>query len=346
LLEAVIAIGILLAGVVGSLVLINSTINLGRANQDRIVAQNLAREGIELVYSLRNSASLAYVEDQTISWDSYITRRILKSSNISDYENKYEIGFGEYPGNCRVRNSGDPSESLDGTISTGEATCDIWVLADYLFIRSIILPPMCDSDTGDNLPTFSDNTNPLNFHTPCDYNKSDGSSEPTIGDISWMVDQIFLQSYQLIYSFPSINLETPLDSRLIFPTYTPASDLFDPQAVMWENPLARVYELNNTYVQGSTPGTPTKFYRVVSVQSVCRGNRLGQDTEFIIPTDNLLNCNDYARAAPDGVLGWTNSEAAGVQKVGGLVTSEVRWPTPTSSTKMKYQEFIYDWINV
>lgn len=55
LLEAVLAIGVILTATLGSSTLIISTITAGRASQDRIEAANLAREGIEAVRMTRDS---------------------------------------------------------------------------------------------------------------------------------------------------------------------------------------------------------------------------------------------------------------------------------------------------
>lgn len=55
LLEAVVAIGIILTAVIGSSTLIVSSITAGRASQNRTEAANYAREGIEIIRSMRDS---------------------------------------------------------------------------------------------------------------------------------------------------------------------------------------------------------------------------------------------------------------------------------------------------
>ena len=55
LLEAVIAIGIIVAAVMGSTTLIVSPITSGQNTQDNIVAINFAREGVEIVRGIRDS---------------------------------------------------------------------------------------------------------------------------------------------------------------------------------------------------------------------------------------------------------------------------------------------------
>ncbi len=54
-LEMVIAIGVIIAAVVGSMTLIVSTITAGRVTQSRVEAANFAREGIEIVRGIRDS---------------------------------------------------------------------------------------------------------------------------------------------------------------------------------------------------------------------------------------------------------------------------------------------------
>lgn len=55
LLEAVIAIGVILVSTISATTVIVSTIGLGQASENRIVAVNLAREGIEIVRGVRDS---------------------------------------------------------------------------------------------------------------------------------------------------------------------------------------------------------------------------------------------------------------------------------------------------
>lgn len=55
LLELIVAIGIIIAGVVATLTLVISSIQAGRKSADKIIASNLAREGIEIVRNIRDS---------------------------------------------------------------------------------------------------------------------------------------------------------------------------------------------------------------------------------------------------------------------------------------------------
>lgn len=55
LLEAVLAIGVILVSVFASTTLIITTISAGQSSEDKIVAGNLAREGIEIVRGIRDS---------------------------------------------------------------------------------------------------------------------------------------------------------------------------------------------------------------------------------------------------------------------------------------------------
>jgi hypothetical protein len=370
LLEGIIAIGVIIAAVVGSLVLILSTIKLGRANQDRVVAQNLAREGVELAYTLRNSASYMRVNDPMIGWDAFLQLAVQR-----DYAAlmKYDIGidylrFGDTykdvqwcyvrgadiqtPPNCTV-DSGPPVNycyqyDFDGFVGSqlggppaGQASppdtggyinfCDVSVLTKYLF-DGWPLPPLC------NIEGVGKNSTLPGTGVACDYN-DDGMVD--VSDAVKMVNEIYNKSYHFTSGYPTIATSVGLNesptARLDFfvgtdtdlgtGTYTASS--------AWVSTKSRIDLSNHTYTQNVTltGSTPTKFYRVVSNQEVCRLTT-DNKTEYIVPFDNAFNCDDY-----------TNKYfAASSKKVGVLVTSVVRWPTPTSSTKAVYRELLYDWI--
>ncbi|MBI2426657.1 MAG: prepilin-type N-terminal cleavage/methylation domain-containing protein [Candidatus Kerfeldbacteria bacterium] len=59
LLETIIALAVVLVGVVGSLTLAAQSVRGGRASTNEIIAQNLAREGIEVAYAIRDSNWMA-----------------------------------------------------------------------------------------------------------------------------------------------------------------------------------------------------------------------------------------------------------------------------------------------
>ncbi len=55
LFEVIIGIGVIMAGTVGTITLISSTVMAGRTVSEKVVAASLAREGIEVVRNLRDS---------------------------------------------------------------------------------------------------------------------------------------------------------------------------------------------------------------------------------------------------------------------------------------------------
>ena len=55
LLELIVAIGIILACTIATLTLVITSIQAGRKGSDKIIATNLAREGIEIVRNIRDS---------------------------------------------------------------------------------------------------------------------------------------------------------------------------------------------------------------------------------------------------------------------------------------------------
>jgi Tfp pilus assembly protein PilV len=70
LLELIVAIGVIVAGVLGTLTLIIATIQAGKEGSNRIIAQNLAREGIEIVRSIRDGNAMDPVSPV---WDEGLT---------------------------------------------------------------------------------------------------------------------------------------------------------------------------------------------------------------------------------------------------------------------------------
>lgn len=373
LLESIIAIGVILTGVVGTLVLLNTSINLGRANQDRIVAQNLAREGLELAYSLRNSASMRKVDDPTTNWYSYLQSEVLKSSDPDTYLSTYNLGdvvdrsgvptcqqrcTTDNPAiNCTTENndqikSGSALISSDAYDDSFERECDVLALANYLFEAPGTwpqIPPACT--TPDKATFCTSGICMSNAPDNCDY---DGQGGVDISDVTSLVYQFYLNSFQFGFGYPRISgvagkVEGNFDFyNTIDANFADATGSLTSLDPVWADARARVYTdaPETTYVQNisDTSGyTQTKYYRVVTTQSICRGTKSGAVVELVIDSKSAFNCTDYvADNSGSGEVadGWD----AGVVNVGLLVSSEVRWPTPTSSTKARYQEFLYDWI--
>jgi hypothetical protein len=175
--------------------------------------------------------------------------------------------------------------------------------------------------------------------TPCDY---DNDGFLNVSDVVKMINDISALSYHFTIGYPTIatNVTVP-NSRLEFyngtnGNYNP-EDAWTYKPVAGNPPLSQVQSHNNTYIQNVdvVGANPTKYYRTVTTQEVCR--LTSSTNEYIVPEGNALNCNDYTQAHIGG--------APKSKKVGVLVTSEVRWPTPTSSTKAVYRELLYDWIS-
>lgn len=64
LLEAMVAIGVILTAVIGATTLIISSITAGRISQNRVEAANFAREGIEIVRAIRDSNWLKFEQNE------------------------------------------------------------------------------------------------------------------------------------------------------------------------------------------------------------------------------------------------------------------------------------------
>ncbi len=366
LLEAVLAIGVLMVGVVGTLVLIITTINLGRANQDRIVAQNLAREGMELAYAHRNAGALSTVEFPNSTWDSYLFARLLKTNAPSgtSYLDKFDLGeIDEADGNeckfldtsgCDAATYPDPDvqarcidTSSDDHLNSEEAIiCDLVTLVNYMFVNLDFLPPGCD-DTNDGALPYWDGSDTA--HSQCNFS-GDDDMRPDIGDLTYMIYELLKNAFQYQAAYPTVGItESPPRTTLQYfmsPSSTDITTGEYPLQEAWDNTVAsRVYEVDGTFSQNVPPpagAMPTKFYRVVTFQPVCRGRASSSDPyeEWVVNQNSANNCRDDAQTKN----GWVGAFEA--TKIGILVTSEVRWPTPDSRTRVTYQEYLYDWINL
>ena len=365
LLEAVIAIGVILVGVVGSLVLLTTSINLGRANQDRIVAQNLSREGIELAYSLRNSGAMRKVDDPTVNWSSFLFNPVLKSNDPGTFCNRYNLGDIVTSGGNRacmqIGAVNDPANYLttedddQGGLCGGpadntnteieELNCDIFAIVGWMFDQWPQMPSRCSPDPA--LPP------PSNYPPGCNY---DGQGNVDISDLTRFISDIYLASYQFGYGYPTFSSASGYtDAQFTFNNPyvgnftvtansppTPNTAQYTSLNPIWQDARARVYtnSTSTSYIQNMDQPNKvaTKYYRVVSMQPICRGTKAGATVEAVVDPMSGYNCQDYIVNNPG--FGW----AGGVSTVGVLVTSEVRWPTPLSNTKVRYQEFLYDWI--
>lgn len=358
LLEAVIAIGVILVGVVGSLVLLTTSINLGRANQDRIVAQNLSREGLEIAYSLRNSGAMRKVDDPTVSWSTFLLNPVLKSNDPTVFCDRYNLGDVVGPAGSRVcmqiGATNDPAKHLttsdddqDGLCKPGSPdplntkqnealNCDVFAIAGWMFDGWPQMPPRCSTTPLSNAPAG------------CNY---DGQGNVDISDLSWFISDLYLASFQFGYGYPTFSSASGYsDAQFTFnnpygTNFNAGNGTYNGPDLIWQDTKARVYtnSAGTSYIQNMAQpnAIATKYYRVVNMQPICRGTLTvgGATVEAVVDPMSGRNCRDYIAGAG---FGWN----AGVSTVGVLVTSEVRWPTPLSKTKVRYQEFLYDWITL
>lgn len=117
LIELIITIGVLTIGILGSFSLAIANSNNNKANKDRVIAGNLAREGLELVRNIRDSNWLRL--DSNISCDggaticSFDSRSLEDRFILVDYNNYSEgvsicaaySSLEECLNNCRNDNS-------------------------------------------------------------------------------------------------------------------------------------------------------------------------------------------------------------------------------------------------
>lgn len=377
LLEAVIAIGVILVGVVGTLVLINTTIRLGRANQDRIVAQDLAREGMELAYAQRNSGSLGKVLFPGDAWDKYFSEPVPKSAIagfMDTYPKKYNIG--DYDGGtCKVIDQidiacADPNNQYctdkdDDLIENNPEgmKCDIEALILYIFGNYKKLPPRCDEASGQTVvDSWWNGSTPE--HSGCNFSP-DPNQSANIVDAVWLVQELMQSTYPLQTAFPTVNsLSSPPTEAWKF--FNPSDvvgqgsfnaangsfalqDAWDYKTAPNTEKVSRVFEKNNSFIQNTSENssTPSKFYRLTTFQPICRGTNTASGSPKVeievIPRNVIFNCSRYLNTHK----GWSDPDSRTATSIGSLVTTEVRWPTPAaSSAHVIYQEYLYDWLNI
>jgi Tfp pilus assembly protein PilV len=68
LLEAIVSLGILAGGIIASLALFTSTLSFSQEKERSLVVINLAREGVEIVRSIRDNQGYAVIETQDGDW--------------------------------------------------------------------------------------------------------------------------------------------------------------------------------------------------------------------------------------------------------------------------------------
>lgn len=88
LLETLIALSIVVIGSLGVFALLNRTLKTTQINKELIVSVNLAREGLEIVRSIRDSSSLGFTAMVNGDWivdssDNYSISAAADSSNIT-----------------------------------------------------------------------------------------------------------------------------------------------------------------------------------------------------------------------------------------------------------------------
>jgi len=94
------------------------------------------------------------------------------------------------------------------------------------------------------------------------------------------------------------------------------------------DPNARLKMDNNQYLQDTTAGTNTQFYRLLYINPICQ-NDDDPPIEEIVSKESGDDCN--------AAFGGTYS------KVGIRVISEVRWPSSDSSRKVIIEDRLYNW---
>lgn len=155
LLETTIALGILMIGILASLTLMLSSFKYIQSTEDEIVVVNLAREGIEIVRSIRNNGNINifsgdydnesyFVDSQSNS--SLSTDNILNSVELADCDNcrLYLSSTGRYS---------HPSSTAGYTATAFKRIITIQPVTDSPYEKIII--SSVSWQTKDRVSTFS-----------------------------------------------------------------------------------------------------------------------------------------------------------------------------------------------
>jgi len=95
-----------------------------------------------------------------------------------------------------------------------------------------------------------------------------------------------------------------------------------------ENDFTVIKLFNNQYLQDTTEGTDTQFYRLLYINPICHDDA---GTEEIVGKESSDGCDSF----PDEGNG-------SFEKVGIRVISEVRWPSP-GGRKVIIEDRLYNW---
>jgi Tfp pilus assembly protein PilV len=96
-----------------------------------------------------------------------------------------------------------------------------------------------------------------------------------------------------------------------------------------ENDFTRIKLYNNQYLQDTTAGTDTQFYRLLYINPICQ-NDDNPPIEEIVSKESGDDCTSFGNSTD-------------YSKVGIRIISEVRWPSSDSSHKVIIEDRLYNW---
>lgn len=145
LLEVVMAIGIIIIGLVGTITLILWTIAVGNVSQSQVVALNLAREGIEVARSIRDSNWLAMDSGTTgITWSTGFPTDTGQYYALP----KMQISGGVWNVTWALDQTDENNIEGWGAVTNVELSGDLYHQSDSgvvtQFQRRLYLQPICD----------------------------------------------------------------------------------------------------------------------------------------------------------------------------------------------------------
>ncbi|MBI2411533.1 MAG: prepilin-type N-terminal cleavage/methylation domain-containing protein [Candidatus Kerfeldbacteria bacterium] len=157
LLETIVAVGIIAIGVLSLILLSTTSILAARKMNNQFLAANFAREGIEIVRSIRDANWLGYDSQSAISWTAGLEgdnrdRTAVPTSTVGYSGTAYELHFApdDFGSQCYSKSAGeydcskiwyDPNITM--YVQSGDEIFEPEYFQPTMFSRLITLYPIC-----------------------------------------------------------------------------------------------------------------------------------------------------------------------------------------------------------
>lgn len=153
MMELLVAISVLMLGTSTALMLGIVSVSAGTSSNQRLVAMNLAREGIEVIRSVRDNNAMARNAGDVVGWDAGFSPTQTPTTAIVDFDGaQWDVAFlYRLIEDCRI----------DGTCQLFQDAADDYYTHESIgntstpFYRLITLLPVCFVRNDPNPPAFS-----------------------------------------------------------------------------------------------------------------------------------------------------------------------------------------------